>query len=456
MKKWLGYYIGFILLLLAGTAKVEAQIDPTLAGMILGYTNKAEKELKSQEKAMLMQTTGHLWMREEVEGTTDLQRTFNNYLDSFRDIVCYAAQIYGFYHEIGRLSDNMGDLSKQLRQHAEGAFAVALTPRRNQIYRDLILGSVEIVNDIRQVCMNNTKMTEKQRMEIVFAIRPKLKRMNKKLKHLALAVKYTSFVDVWAEIDEGSRPRPTDKAGIVQAAMRRWKRSGNRQQNNQRNHINTINTTMGKWSTILGIGKKVANHSATQTTARSIGGALVHPQRTLAGLGNATKTAVMGGGMGYLAWEKLVNDKPVVRAAADLLVGEEAVDKGLEMAGNATNKIADAADKAGESLQEVSQSVSSMGASWGGVGTFLRNMTGGNGMDMLGNFFGNLGKGNVSGLGIFGLLASAMLVFGRFGWLGKIAGALLGMMLIGNNSKVAQPLTPAVSEEQGRPGGMRR
>ena len=84
---------------------------------------------------------------------------------------------------------------------------------------------------------------------------------------------------------------------------------------------------MGKWSTILGIGKKVATHSAAQTTARSIGGALVHPQRTLAGLGNATKTAVMGGGMGYLAWEKLVNDKPVVRAAADLLVGEEAVDK---------------------------------------------------------------------------------------------------------------------------------
>jgi len=177
---------------------------------------------------MLMQTTGHLWMREEVEGTTDLQRTFNNYLDSFRDIVCYAAQIYGFYHEIGRLSDNMGDLSKQLRQHAEGAFAVALTPRRNQIYRDLILGSVEIVNDIRQVCMSDTKMTEKQRMEIVFAIRPKLKRMNRKLKHLALAVKYTSFADVWAEIDEGSRPRPADKVGIVQAAMRRWKRSGNR------------------------------------------------------------------------------------------------------------------------------------------------------------------------------------------------------------------------------------
>ena len=213
---------------------------------------------------------------------------------------------------------------------------------------------------------------------------------------------------------------------------------------------------MGKWATILGIGKKVAGPPATQATARSIGGALVHPRRTLIGLGHGAKAAVVGGGMGYLAWENLVNDKPVVRAAAEVLVGEETVDKGLELAGNAADKIADVADKTCKSMEGVEQSVSSANETLSGMSTFLRNMTGGNGMDMLGNFFGNLGKGNVSGLGIFGLLASAMLVFGRFGWLGKIAGALLGMMLIGNNSKVAQPLAPAVGEEQGRSGGMRR
>ena len=199
---------------------------------------------------------------------------------------------------------------------------------------------------------------------------------------------------------------------------------------------------MGKWATILGIGKKVAGHPATQATARSIGGALVHPRRTLIGLGHGAKAAVVGGGMGYLAWENLVNDKPVVRAAAEVLVGEETVDKGLELAGNAADKIADVADKTCKSMEGVEQSVSSANETLSGMSTFLRNMTGGNGMDMLGNFFG--------------LLASAMLVFGRFGWLGKIAGALLGMMLIGNNSKVAQPLAPAVGEEQGRSGGMRR
>lgn len=72
----------------------------------------------------------------------------------------------------------------------------------------------------------------------------------------------------------------------------------------------------------------------------------------------------------------------------------------------------------------------------------------------------------MSGLSIAGLIAAAFLVFGRFGWLGKIAGALLGMMLIGNNAgifrssgteSVSRTSQPTVSaEEQSRSGGMRR
>ena len=156
----------------------------------------------------------------------DIQRKFNDYLDSFRDIISYAAQIYGFYHEVGKLAENIGSLNDQLRSHAGNAIAVALTPNRNRIYQELILGSVEIVNDIRQVCLSDNKMTEKQRIELVFGIRPKLKAMNKKLRHLTLAVKYTSLADVWATIDEGARPQKADKAEIARAAMRRWRRNG--------------------------------------------------------------------------------------------------------------------------------------------------------------------------------------------------------------------------------------
>ena len=120
----------------------------------------------------------------------------------------------------------MGGLIKQLDAHPSNGLAVALSTKRNKIYRELILNSVEIVNDIRTVCLSKNKMTEKERMEVVFGIRPKLKVMNKKLQRLTKAVKYTSMGDIWLEIDEGSKPQKANKQGIVNAAKRRWKQAG--------------------------------------------------------------------------------------------------------------------------------------------------------------------------------------------------------------------------------------
>ena len=222
---------------------------------------------------------------------------------------------------------------------------------------------------------------------------------------------------------------------------------------------------MSKWATLLKYGKQVADSSlkygkqaANSSAAKTMGDAMIHPQRTLTGLGKATKTAVVGGGMGYLAWENIVNDKPIVRTAADVLVGEETVDKGLEVAGKASDKVDNMMEKVGENMESISSSVSGVSGAWGGIGSFLKNMLGGNGLDMLGNFFGNIGKGNVSGLSMLGLVASSLLIFGRFGWLGKIAGALMGMMLIGSNSRGVQMEQPSQSESQDvqRNGGMRR
>lgn len=89
----------------------------------------------------------------------------------------------------------------------------------------MILGSVEIVNDIRMACLANNKMTEKERMEIVFGIRPKLQIMNRRLQRLTKAVKYTTMGDIWLEIDEGARPA-ANKLRIVEAAQRRWRQAG--------------------------------------------------------------------------------------------------------------------------------------------------------------------------------------------------------------------------------------
>jgi hypothetical protein len=223
-------YIFSITLLLTlfgpDVSKLHAQgNDPVLAGMIALYTDKAKKELKQQEQMMLLEATGHIWITEEVNATTDLQKEFNKYLDDFHNIISYAAQIYGFYHEIDRMVDNLGSFNDQLSAHPSNALAVALSSNRNKIYREIIMGSVDIVNDIRQVCLSDTKMTEKERLEVVFGIRPKLKLMNKKLQRLTKAVKYTSLADVWAEIDYNARSE-ADKASITKQCMERWKRNG--------------------------------------------------------------------------------------------------------------------------------------------------------------------------------------------------------------------------------------
>ena len=215
-----------VLVPLGFTANTSAQIDPTLAGMIALYTDQAQSQLKNQQKVMALQTTGHIWTKEEIQGTTDLQKEFNDYLDSFRSVLGYAAQIYGFYHEVSCLVGNLDEFSDILRRYPSNSLAVALSQKRGSIYSDVVLHSVEIVNDVRSACLSDHKMTEKERMEIVFAIRPKLKRLNKDIRRLSRAVKYTSLGDIWLDIEENAYSK-ADKPGITEKAHRRWRQIGN-------------------------------------------------------------------------------------------------------------------------------------------------------------------------------------------------------------------------------------
>ena len=220
---------------------------------------------------------------------------------------------------------------------------------------------------------------------------------------------------------------------------------------------------MGVWSTLLKYGGKAAKGvgTATAATGKSMGKAVLHPSQTLRGAGQAVKTATIGGAVGYVGWEKLTTDKSVVRIVSDAVVGESVTDT---IAGTA-DSVRELTGKAGEAVSSVSGAVTGIDNKLNGVSNFLRQASGGGSLDMFGNFFRNLGSGNVSGLSIAGLVAAAFLIFGRFGWLGKIAGAFLGMMLIGNNAgvfrtpeteNVQRTRTPDFSAGEQAHGGMRR
>lgn len=215
---------------------------------------------------------------------------------------------------------------------------------------------------------------------------------------------------------------------------------------------------MSKWSAILKTGttllkggKYVVNNPAT----RSLADAAIHPQRTLIGAGRAIKTATVGAGIGYLGWETLVNDKPVVRTVADAVLGKGAVDSAITTTENAVQTFQDTARDVQESVSGLNGAVQQSQSVFGGISDFLKNICGGNGADMFGNFFSNISRGNVSGLSVVGLLAAGLMIFGRFGWLGKIGGALLAMMLVGNNSRMAQ-VQEQPTENRQQSGGRHR
>lgn len=209
---------------------------------------------------------------------------------------------------------------------------------------------------------------------------------------------------------------------------------------------------MSKWSTILRIGRKVVDNPAT----RSVGRSVISPAKTLSTAGSAVKSATIGAGVGYVGWQALVNDKPVVRTVADVAIGSENVDAVVDTTSNVVNKTGELVRGTGEAISSVAEGARQSTSMIDGISDFMQNMTGGQGGNMFSNFFSNIFKGNVSGLSIAGLLAAGLMIFGRTGFLGKIGGVLLAMMLIGNNSRITQaPVTAQVAPEQ-QSGGIRR
>ena len=169
----------------------------------------------------------------------------------------------------------------------------------------------------------------------------------------------------------------------------------------------------------------------------SAGDAIIHPQRTLIGAGKAVKTAAVGTAVGYVGWEKLTTDKSVTRIVSDAVIGSDTTDA----IADTVSDVKELKAKAGEAVDAVNGVASNMS----GIGNFMHSISTGNVGDMFGNLFSNITSGKVGGMSLLGLVAAAFMTFGRFGWLSKIAGVLLGMYIIGNNSRAQQA---AVTERQ--------
>ena len=77
MRRSLFIIVPLLLMLLLCERLGAQSIDPTLAAMIVLYTEKAENSLRTEQEAMLLESSGHVWVKSEVdrseEHTSELQ-----------------------------------------------------------------------------------------------------------------------------------------------------------------------------------------------------------------------------------------------------------------------------------------------------------------------------------------------------------------------------------------------
>ena len=200
-----------------------------------------------------------------------------------------------------------------------------------------------------------------------------------------------------------------------------------------------VQTTSSLWragSSVVGAGSKVVS-------------AVSHNPKTAAVVGVTT----------YAGWKKLGTNDSMGTAVGKTL--REGVDGSGDFTHDMVNgftgkntveEVKDTTKSVLDGLKDTASEtkgiLGTLGDTLQGISKFLGNMFGGDGMDMFSNFFSNLGNGKVSGLGIGALIASAYMIFGRTGLLGKIGGALMTMMMIGNNSSKQVQVKEETLEKQ--------
>lgn len=207
--------------------KVFAGPDAVRADLFIQYAKKAKKKLVSQDKAMSLNLTGHMYISEQTEKVTNFQKEFDNYLSSFGDMLTLAASIYGIYYQVDQAIKNLKELKSVGTSCPANVLAVALSEKKNDIYQDVIDDGIQIATDVKQILPlgsskgKNPKLTEHQRIQVISNINTTLVKLNYKLRKMNRLIRYTTLLDSWYEL-RGTVRGTRSMQAIVTDCKRGW------------------------------------------------------------------------------------------------------------------------------------------------------------------------------------------------------------------------------------------
>ena len=144
-------------------------------------------------------------------------------------------------------------------------------------------------------------------------------------------------------------------------------------------------------------------------------------------LGRRPLSLFTAGYLGFTGTKSLITGQGIMSQTKDLFFGKE---DSSNRSSAITALVESPSGQASESseiggLNEVPALISNIFGGGSGNNSLLQ---------MIQNFGSNLFSGKMSGMSMAGLVLSGLLIFGRGGLLGKIAGALLAMMIVAMNS----------------------
>lgn len=221
-------FIHIILMILLAVLPIvhcsAVESNPTLAARIILAKNNFEKALQNQRNRQLMVGEGHVFLGREVQALNELQREYNDYLDTFHDAVSTAAELYGTFLEIKRTVKLSKQVTSIISDAPSNAIAVLLRPNSSGLYGSVIQTSLGAAQDIYNACISKKKLTAQDRNKMLTDARTKIKKVNSDLTKLVVVLKYTTFEDIWYSVRTRAKYMDRErKHAVIERCYDNWK-----------------------------------------------------------------------------------------------------------------------------------------------------------------------------------------------------------------------------------------
>ena len=210
--------------LLLTAACVSAQNnDPVRAGLYTDYDIRTRNAINAQSMAISTMSFHHLWMQSKEKDITNLQKEFNKYLVDLHDVLTIAAEIYGNYYEFMEMTSNLRSLTEACQDCPTNIFANAFKDEKRQIVTNIVSTTTELLMDIKKSIIENTRMTEKERIQILDDVRRKMKSINRQLRRIERNIRYYNLCDLWNDLRGATYDfRKRTNAEIAREARDEW------------------------------------------------------------------------------------------------------------------------------------------------------------------------------------------------------------------------------------------